>query len=69
MQQPKPIGEKSLASSKGLTFIAPKPFDFDAWIKSMEDDPFSDEFCNAVEEQVNHRCGTSRVVGARDIDR
>jgi predicted CopG family antitoxin len=41
--------------SQVIKRVVPKPFDFNAWIKSMEEDPFSDQFSDAVEEQVAHR--------------
>jgi hypothetical protein len=41
--------------SQVIKRVVPKPFDFDRWIKAMEADPFSDQFSDAVEEQVAHR--------------
>jgi predicted CopG family antitoxin len=41
--------------SQAIKRMVPKRVDFDAWIKSMEADPVSDEFVKAVEEQVAGR--------------
>ena len=41
--------------SQVIKRVVPKPFDFDAWIKGMEADPFSDKFVEAVEQQIANR--------------
>lgn len=46
--------------SQVIKRVVPKQIDFDAWIKSMEADPVSDEFVAAVEEQVDGRLRRSR---------
>lgn len=46
--------------SEAIKRIVPKQVDFDAWIKSMEANPVSDEFVQAVEEQVAGRRSRTR---------
>ncbi len=46
---------KDESFSQVIKRVTPIPFDFDAWIKSMEADPFSEEFVSAVEEQIANR--------------
>lgn len=41
--------------SQTIKRVVPAPFDFDAWLKAMAKDPFSDEFVDAVERQVANR--------------
>ena len=43
--------------------VVPMPFDVKAWIKSMEADPFSEDFVAAVEEQVANRDRPSQYGG------
>lgn len=35
--------------------VVPVPFNFDAWVKELEKHPFSDEFVDAVEQQIANR--------------
>ncbi|HET6248651.1 MAG TPA: antitoxin VapB family protein [Tepidisphaeraceae bacterium] len=46
--------------SQVIKRIAPKPFDFDAWVRRMEQDPVSEEFVDAVEQQIAARRRPSR---------
>ena len=51
----KVLKRKDESFSQVIKRIAPVPFDFTAWVKAMEDDPFSDSFTDAVEEQIATR--------------
>ena len=46
---------KNESFSQVIKRVVPLPFDFDAWIKSMEAEPFSEDFIAAVEEQIANR--------------
>jgi predicted CopG family antitoxin len=46
---------KDESFSQVIKRVVPKPFNFGAWIKGMEADPFSESFVNAVEEQIANR--------------
>ena len=35
--------------------VVPVPFDLEGWLQAMRQDPFSDEFSDAVEQQVENR--------------
>jgi predicted CopG family antitoxin len=41
--------------SEVIKRVVPRQIDYDAWLKSVAADPFSDEFVAAVEEQVANR--------------
>ena len=51
----KKVKRKDESFSQAIKRVVPAPIDFDAWIKSMEADPFSEDFVAAVEEQVEGR--------------
>ena len=51
----KKVKRKEESFSQTIKRVVPAPFDFDAWVKSMEKDPFSDRFVKAVEQQVAQR--------------
>lgn len=51
---------KNESFSQVIKRVVPVPFDFEAWIKSMEAEPFPDDFVAAVEEQIANRNRTSR---------
>jgi hypothetical protein len=55
----KKLKRKDESFSQVIKRVVPVPFDFDAWLKSMAKDPFSDSFVEAVEHQVAMR-GESR---------
>ena len=46
--------------SQAIKRVVPMPFDVKAWIKSMEADPFSEDFVAAVEEQIANRARPSK---------
>jgi predicted CopG family antitoxin len=46
---------KEESFSQVIKRVVPPPFDFNAWLKEMERDPFSEEFVAAVEQQVRQR--------------
>jgi hypothetical protein len=46
---------KEESFSEVIKRVVPVPFDFEAWLKAMRKDPFSDEFTEAVEQQVANR--------------
>lgn len=46
---------KDESFSQVIKRVVPVPFDFDAWAKKLEANPFSDEFVEAVEQQVKSR--------------
>jgi hypothetical protein len=49
------LKRKDESFSQVIKRIVPIPFNFDAWIKAMETDPFSDSFVDTVEKQIAHR--------------
>ena len=51
----KKLKRKAESFSQTIKRVVPAPFDFDAWLKSMEKDPFSERFVKAVEQQVAQR--------------
>ncbi len=46
---------KEESFSEVIKRLVPVPFDFDAWLKELKKHPFSDEFVEAVEEQIANR--------------
>jgi len=51
----KKLKRKNESFSDVIKRVTPIPFDFATWLKSMAADPFSDEFTDAVEQQIAHR--------------
>jgi hypothetical protein len=51
----KKIKNKNESFSQVIKRVVQAPFDFDAWLKKMAADPFSDGFVEAVEQQVANR--------------
>jgi predicted CopG family antitoxin len=51
----KKVKNKNESFSQVIKRVVQAPFDFDAWLKKMAADPFSEEFVTAVEEQVKNR--------------
>ena len=47
--------KKGESFSQAIKRLVPEPFDFDAWLKELEANPFTDEFVRAVEEQIANR--------------
>ena len=41
--------------SETIKRVTPRPIDYKAWLESLGKDPFSDEFVDAVEQQVAQR--------------
>jgi len=46
-------GESFSQTIKRVTIL--KQVDYERWLDSLGKDPFSDEFCEAVEEQIRRR--------------
>jgi len=51
----KKVKRKDESFSQVIKRVVPAPLDFDQWLKKMEANPLSDEFIEAVEEQVSNR--------------
>jgi predicted CopG family antitoxin len=46
---------KEESFSEVIKRVVPVPFDLEEWLEAMRKDPFSDEFSEAVEQQVANR--------------
>jgi predicted CopG family antitoxin len=51
---------KDESFSQAIKRVVPEPFDVEAWLKKLESNPASDEFVQAVEEQIAGRRRSSR---------
>jgi len=51
----KKVKNKNESFSQVIKRVVQAPFDLDSWLKKMAADPFSDEFVEAVEQQVENR--------------
>jgi hypothetical protein len=49
------VKRKDESFSETIKRVVPLPIDFEAWVKQLEADPFSDEFVEAVEQQIVNR--------------
>ena len=59
------LKRKDETFSQVIKRVVPAPFDFDAWLKSMARDPFSDSSVEAIEQQVAMRRASRRTLRRR----